>query len=1543
MDIPSHCPYCALQCGMTLKPAPDGPLPVEIGGRAGGTVNRGALCGKGATAAEPLIADGRLTAPLVRDAKDGPLREANWSEALDRAAAGLSRVRASSGPDAVGVFGSGALTNEKAYLLGKFARVALRTANIDYNGRFCMSAAAAATRRAFGLDRGLPFPVADIARTGAVLLVGANVAETMPPIVPYFQAMRDNGGTLITIDPRRTRTAELADLHLSPLPGSDLVLALGMLHVAYAEGLTDTTFIEERTVGFEAAAAIAERYPPQVAARMSGVPADEIRRAVRAFAAASDGMILTARGTEQHADGTDAVTAWINLALALGKAGRPLCGYGPLTGQGNGQGGREHGQKADQLAGYRPIADLAAREHIARVWGVPPESLPGPGMPAVELLTSERIRAMFVMGSNPVISAPNAARVERKLAELDFLVVADFLLSETAALADVVLPGAQWAEESGTTTNLEGRVLLRRQALTPPSGVRTDLEILSGLAARLGAPEGFPADPEQVFAELARASAGGPADYSGISYDLLATGRPVHWPCPGALGLSPGLAEPKASEGTPRLFLDRFATSDGKARFIAVDHQPTGEVPDEAYPYRLTTGRVASHYQSGTQTRRSPSLVTAEPEPYAQIHPQLAARLRVTEGAQLRLTSPRGQISVPAKITDATRPDTVFVPFHWPGDGRANTLTRDEVDPVSGMPDFKAAAVRVETIRPRRPQSRQETPMRRLILIGHGMVGHRFLERLVDNHALDSWQVTVLAEEPRPAYDRVHLTSLFAEVTAAQISLDPGGAFCAQHGIVLRLGSPVAGIDRGSRTVRTTSGETFGYDALVLATGSVPVVPPVPGRDLPGCFVYRTIEDVEAITAYANGRRTGIVVGGGLLGLEAAGALASLGLSASVVEFAPRLMPVQIDEGAGAMLRARVEELGVRVHAGTRTEEVLPAADGAVGAMRVQTADGPATLEADLVVFAAGIRPRDELARACGLRVGERGGIAVDESCRTDDASIYAIGECAQAADGKVYGLVAPGYRMAETAADAITGTGQPFLGADTSTKLKLLGVEVASFGDAFADTPSARTSVFADATTNVFKKLVLGPGGELLGGMLVGDASAYDRLKPLLGTELPHPPERYFFAGGADVALPDTAVVCSCHNVTQAAISSCTDLAEVKSRTKAGTGCGSCVPTVKAILAAAGGEADRGLCEHFEHTRAELVEIIRVRRITSFEKLLETHGSGAGCDICKPAVASIFASLNGGHILDPEQAALQDTNDHFLANLQRNGSYSVVPRIPGGEIAPEKLLVIAEVARDFGLYTKITGGQRIDLFGARVEQLPAIWRRLVDAGFESGHAYGKALRTVKSCVGSTWCRYGVQDSVRLAIDLELRYRGLRSPHKLKAAVSGCARECAEARSKDFGIIATSAGWNLYVGGNGGFSPRHADLLAEDLDEPTLIKVIDRFLMFYIRTAGRLERTAAWIERMDGGLEHLRAVLLDDSLGLCASLEEAMAAHIASYTDEWRGVLDDPDKLRRFVSFVNAPDVPDPSIRFETVRDQIKPLEVTLWKNAGLTSAVGTT
>ncbi len=826
--------------------------------------------------------------------------------------------------------------------------------------------------------------------------------------------------------------------------------------------------------------------------------------------------------------------------------------------------------------------------------------------------------------------------------------------------------------------------------------------------------------------------------------------------------------------------------------------------------------------------------------------------------------------------------------------------------------------------------------VKKIIVIGNGMVGYKFCEKLVANGGAKAFAVTVFGEEKRPAYDRVQLTQYFSGKTADDLTL-AGPEWYRDHGIELRLGDRVAAIDRAARTLTSQSGAILAYDTLVLATGSAPFVPTVPGVDKQGIFVYRTLDDLDGIIAYAKNAKRATVIGGGLLGLEAAKAVYDLGLETHVVEFAQRLMPRQIDEPGSAILVEKIQALGVRVHLNKSTKEI--AGNGHIEGLIF--ADG-SRLDTDLLVISAGIRPRDELAKACGLETGPRGGIIVNDCMQTSDPDILCIGEAALH-KGIIYGLVAPGYEMAEVAANTLMGGEKRFIAGDLSAKLKLMGVDVANFGDAFGETQGARTVVYRNDKAGVYKRLTLSPFGDfVMGGMLVGDASEYGSLIQFMKnrTTLPPNPEDLILGPRGDskqvgslspIFLPDTAQICTCNNVSKGEIVKAVrdgvcEIGPLKNCTKAGTGCGGCLPMVadilKGVLESEGKTVSDHLCQHFGYSRQELFEIARIKRIQSYAELLASHGKGKGCEICKPAVASILASLWNDMIL--EHQGEQDTNDRYLANIQQGGTYSIVPRVPGGEISPEKLIVLGQVARQFDLYCKITGAQRIDLFGARVEQLPDIWEILVKAGFESGHAYGKALRTVKSCVGSTWCRFGVQDSTSFAIRIEERYRGLRAPHKLKSACSGCVRECAEAQSKDFGLVATEKGWNLYVCGNGGAKPQHAELLASDLDEETCIKYIDRFLMYYIRTADRLTRTATWFNKLEGGIEKLRKVIIDDSLGLCAEMEKQMQGLVDTYKCEWKEVVENPELRKRFRHFLNSEES-DETLAWARERDQKRP------------------
>lgn len=831
-----------------------------------------------------------------------------------------------------------------------------------------------------------------------------------------------------------------------------------------------------------------------------------------------------------------------------------------------------------------------------------------------------------------------------------------------------------------------------------------------------------------------------------------------------------------------------------------------------------------------------------------------------------------------------------------------------------------------------------------LVVVGNGMVGHHFIEQFVAKAEAESYQISVFGEEPHIAYDRVHLSEYFTGKDAADLALTETG-FYQENQVRYFAKQKITQINRVSKTLETESGQIYHYDKLVLATGSYPFVPPIPGHQRNNTFVYRTLEDLDAIRDCAKTAKVGTVVGGGLLGLEAANAIKNLGLDIHVVEFAPRLMPVQLDEKGGEVLKGMIEELDVKVHVATGTQKIV---DGEKCFHRMDfSEDGSSYLETDLIVFSAGIRPQDELAKSSGLALGERGGIEVDSHCVTSDADIYAIGECALY-EGRIYGLVAPGYNMAKAAVDHILKQGElKFEGADMSTKLKLLGCDVGSIGDAHGQTLGSKTFVFQDGLQGCYRKMVVNQEGtKLLGAVLVGDNASYDTLLQyyLNEIELPKQAESLILpvsdgsspALGVD-ALPATASICSCLNVTKADISQAVaegalSVSDVKAVTKASTGCGGCAALLKNVvdseLLSLGVEVSTDICEHFAYTRQDLFNLIKVESIKSFDELLEKHGKGHGCIVCKPLVGNILASVWNDFVLKKEHVSLQDTNDRFLANMQKDGTYSVVPRIPGGEITPEKLIVIGEVARDYNLYTKVTGGQRIDLFGAQLNQLPAIWDTLIKAGFETGQAYGKSVRTVKSCVGSTWCRFGVNDSMKKAIDIENRYKGLRSPHKLKFAVSGCTRECAEAQSKDIGVIATEGGWNLYVCGNGGMKPRHADLFATDLNDEELIQYIDRVLMFYVKTADRLQRTSVWMDGLEGGLDYLKSVVIDDSLGLNQELEAQMALIVDTFQCEWKTTLEDPQAVKAFKHFVNHDGV-DEEIVFVEEREQIRPATET--------------
>jgi nitrite reductase (NADH) large subunit len=829
-----------------------------------------------------------------------------------------------------------------------------------------------------------------------------------------------------------------------------------------------------------------------------------------------------------------------------------------------------------------------------------------------------------------------------------------------------------------------------------------------------------------------------------------------------------------------------------------------------------------------------------------------------------------------------------------------------------------------------------------VIVVGNGMVGYKFCEKFISKSGQEKYQITVFGEEPRRAYDRVHLSEYFAGKTADDLSLSTTSWY-EENNIILNTAELVIKIDTANKTINTHLDKTYAYDYLVLATGSAAFVPPIKGVEKEGVFVYRTIEDLDAIMGYAkkiraNGATEAAVLGGGLLGLEAAKAVRDLGLNPHVVEFAPRLMPRQLDQSASDMLQSKIEELNIGIHLNKATQYI----DGEESIKGMMFANDD-LLKVGMLVISAGIKPRDELARVSGLVVGERGGVVVNNQMLTSDPYIYAIGEVALYT-GMIYGLVAPGYEMADVAAEQILKGDKTMRDTiDMSTQLKLIGVEVASFGDPFIENENVTAIVYENKFSGIYKRInVTKDGKTLLGGILVGDSSDYNGLFQIYANALALPanPEDLILGSrggegstlGSAADLPDTAVICSCENVTKGALccslidGTASTFGDVVKLTKATTGCGGCKPMVVDIVKATqkllGKEVKDTICEHFHYTRQELFDIVKINKFTNFYEVIDHHGNGDGCEVCKPIVASIFSSIYNDTA--NKHVTTQDTNDRFLANIQRNGTYSVVPRVAGGEITAEKLIVIGEVAKQFDLYTKITGAQRVDLFGAHLDDLPKIWKILIDNGFESGHAYGKSLRAVKSCVGNAWCRYGMDDSAGFAIELEDRYKGIRAPHKIKGGVSACIRECAEARGKDFGLIAVEGGWNLYICGNGGANPKHAVLLAEQIDKATVIKYLDRFLMYYIRTAGPLVRTATWLDKLEGGLDYLKEVIIFDRLGICETLETEMESLVGTFECEWKQVLEKPRLLKRFSHFVNT-DEKDDNIAFVPLREQKMP------------------
>ncbi|MDR6226308.1 assimilatory nitrate reductase catalytic subunit NasC [Desmospora profundinema] len=1167
----TQCPYCSMQCTMWLREERTPHIRrIEAIPNREDPVVQGRMCIKGMGAHDhALDHPDRLKTPLLR--KEGELTPVSWEEAMEWFQEKVKQTQERWGRDAVGVFGGGSLTNEEAYLLGKFARVALGTRYIDYNGRFCMSSAAAAANQAFGVDRGLTNPLADLALADCIILAGTNIAECQPTMIAYLRQAKERGASLIVIDPRETATARLADMHLVVRPGTDATLVNGMLKVILEEGFVDEGFVQAHTVGYEELREHLSGVSLMEVARRTGVSVSDIRRAARLYGKAAKGFVLTARGVEQHANGVMNVRNFINLVLLTGKIGYPGSGYGAVTGQGNGQGGREHGQKADQLPGYRRIDDPEHRRAVAAVWGVEESQLPGPGVSAYEMfeaMDQEEIRGLVILSSNPVVSVPNAHLAERALKKLDFLVSIDLFLSETAELADLVLPGSAYLEDEGTMTNLEGRVVLRKAIRPLPGNARLDWQIIGEMARVLGKEEHFAFESaKDIFEELRQASRGGLADYSGISYERIEKEDGVFWPCPS-----------EEETGQERLFTDgRFFHSDGRARLIAVSDPELPEKTERDYPLVLTTGRVISHYLTGVQTRRSRSLNEKEPEPFLSVHPATADSLGLKDGEKARIISRRGEITLKVKRTEKIRKDVVFCPMHWGGEGAINRLTLPELDPYSRMPSFKACAVRVESVEPKKKVQKRKkvrsVPKRKLVVVGNGMAGVNVVEHVLKLDR-DAYDITIFGKEPHPNYNRILLSSVLAGDTGLEDIVLNSWEWYRENEIQLHTGRAVTRIDTKEKRVYAEGGISTPYDELVLATGSDPFMLPLPGADKEGVIAFRDIKDCETMMETAKQYKKAAVIGGGLLGLEAARGLLNLGMEVQVIHIFDTLMERQLDREAARMLRMELEEQGMQFLMEKQTERIL----GGKRVTGLHFKDG-SSIDADLVVMAVGIKPNVQLAKESGIEINR--GVVVDDWMATGVPGIHAVGECAEHR-GTVYGLVAPHREQGAVLAKRLCGLEtEPYEGSVTATKLKVSGVDVFSAGE-FNDGPETRAIRSQDEWKGIYKK-VLFRGNRITGGVLFGDTSDSAFLLGCIreGREMTdeiHASLMGTATGGGGSAVREMAdddQVCDCNGISKGEILSAirerdlTDVEGVKSCTKAGASCGGCKPLVASILEA--------------------------------------------------------------------------------------------------------------------------------------------------------------------------------------------------------------------------------------------------------------------------------------------------------------------------------------------------------------------------------------
>lgn len=1525
--IKTVCPYCGVGCGMLLSVEHN--RVIQVIGDKDHPANFGRLCTKGATSAEPIRADGRMTSPYIRERRDQERVSVGFNKAVEETARRLSATIDKYGPEAIAFYVSGQMSLEAQYLCNKLAKGFIGTNHIDSNSRLCMSSAASGYQMSLGSD-GPPGSYQDIEKSDCFFLIGTNMADCHPVLfLRVLDRLKSSGAKLIVVDPRRTTTAENADLFLKIKAGTDLALLNGLLHLILKNGDQDLEFIRKHTEGFEELLPFLEAYPPHVVSGLTGIPEADLRLAANWIGSAPECLSFWTMGLNQRIQGTWLTNAMCNLHLVTGKICRPGSGPFSLTGQPNAMGGREMGYLSHGLPGHRSVANALDRRFIEALWKIPDGKIqPLPGFDAVSLferLARGEIKAIWIICTNPVASMPNRKQVMEGLQNAELVICQDiFYETETNRYADILLPGAMWAEGEGVMVNSERNLTLMQKGVDPPGTALPDWKIISRVASAMGFSEAFSyPDAASVFEEIKMASnAATGYDLRGISYDRLRT-SPVQWPCPSG-----------GPERNPIRYLQdekgvHFPTENGRARIFARPYLAPAELPDESYPFVLNTGRLPHQWHTLTKTGKIAMLTSLDSGPFIAIHPDDAVHLRLLDGDKVEIRSRRGYAILPARVTDSVVPGNPFSPFHWNDlfgkDLAINDVTHDATDSISHQPELKFCAVRLSKVKSPVPKSgikpiagkvemviplterekkndsleeRKMKDRQKLAVVGNGMAGIAAVEQILALQG--NFEITVFGAEPHVNYNRILLSDVLSGKKNAEETYLNSREWYEDNKIILHVSRTITDIDPVEKAVVDHHGNRFSFDKLLLATGSNPFIPPIKGIDKKGVFSYRNLEDTAGMIEYSKKAHRAVVIGGGLLGLEAGRALVQRGLHVTLFHLTDRLMELQLDEESGLILKKEVERLGMTVHLNHSIWEII-------GEEKVEGVafSNEKAFEADMVVFSTGIRPNIELAQKAGLQT--RRGIIVNDFMETSQSGIYAVGECVEHR-GKSYGIIAPLFEQAKVAARAIVGLrDKPYEGTIEATTLKVAGIDLVSIGNFIGNSPGCEAMIYSDKSHSLYKKIVL-QGNRVVGAILLGETADSARLLQLVKSQTDVTLFRKTLMmgetaekGRSRLLLEDEDIVCGCMGVSKKSIVNAIQEAELTSRegigekTRACTSCKSCGPLIDQILQEVlGGEyvpvegKSEMFCPCFTLSRKELASQIRTRELKSVSQVLEQLGNGIGCAYCKPGLSYLLSEIWQERHLEERSARF--INDRVHANIQKDGTYSVVPRMYGGVTSPEDLRKIADVAEKYEVpMVKLTGGQRIDLLGVKKESLPLIWAEL---GMPSGHAYAKAIRTVKTCVGTEFCRFGVQDSTSFGIRMEKEFEGLYTPHKVKMAVSGCPRNCAESYVKDIGVVAIQTGWEIYVGGAAGMTVRKGDLLATVGTDDEALRVATLFLQYYREEGNYLERTYDFVVRI--GMETIKKELLDPESNRPAELLEHFALSRAAVVDPWKSERENP-------------------------------------------------